>query len=111
MSRLLLVAPFLLSTLAHAQPALVEGSIEGLQRQMESGATSAIAITRASLDRIERFDRAGPRTRAIITTNPDAVTIARDLDTERKRGKVRGPLHGITVLVKDNLDTGDKMMT
>jgi amidase len=108
---LLLAASLFASTLAHAQPALVEGSIESLQRQMESGATTAVGITRASLDRIERFDRAGPRTRAIITTNPDALTIARDLDAERKRGKVRGPLHGITVLVKDNVDTGDKMMT
>src|SRR6478735_10342122 len=99
------------ATLAQAQPALVEGTVANLQRQMEAGATTAVGITRASLDRIERFDRAGPRTRAVITTNPDAIAIARELDAERRRGKVRGPLHGITVLVKDNIDTGDRMMT
>jgi amidase len=111
MHKALLLPLLAAATLAQAQPAIVEGSIPALQRQMEAGATSAVAITRASLDRIERFDRAGPRTRAVITTNPDAIAIARDLDAERRRGQVRGPLHGITVLVKDNIDTGDKMMT
>ncbi|MDB5859872.1 MAG: putative amidase, partial [Ramlibacter sp.] len=108
----LLAAPFLASAaLACAQPASVEATVEGLQRQMQSGATTATAITRASLERIKRFDRAGPGTNAVLATNPDALAIARGLDAERKAGRIRGPLHGIPVLVKDNVDTGDRMMT
>ena len=106
-----LAACLLASTLASAQPVLVEATIDALQQQMQAGATTSAALTRAALERIERFDRAGPRTNAVIATNPDALAIARGLDAERQAGKLRGPLHGITVLVKDNIDTGDRMMT
>nr|GFC96081.1 hypothetical protein [Tanacetum cinerariifolium] len=63
------------------------------------------------LDRIAKIDRAGPKLNAIIELNPDALKIADGLDKERKAGKVRGPLHGIPILLKDNIDTGDQMQT
>ena len=61
--------------------------------------------------RIEQIDKAGPGLHAVIEVNPDALAIADQMDKERKAGKLRGPMHGIPVLVKDNIDTGDKMMT
>jgi amidase len=63
------------------------------------------------LERIERLDRRGPALRSVIETNPDALAIADALDRERKSGRVRGPLHGVPVLVKDNIDTADRMET
>jgi amidase len=63
------------------------------------------------LERIERIDRRGPALNSIIETNPEAVSIAESLDRERKQGRVRGPLHGLPVLVKDNIDTADRMKT
>ena len=86
-------------------------TISELQCQMSSGETTSAAITQACLDRIERLDRSGPRLNSVIEVNPDAVAIAQTLDTERRAGKLRGPLHGIPILIKDNLDTGDRMQT
>ncbi|RZL11623.1 MAG: amidase, partial [Hymenobacter sp.] len=63
------------------------------------------------LSRIAAIDKAGPRLNAVIELNPDALRIADDLDKERKAGKLRGPLHGIPILIKDNIDTGDQMQT
>jgi len=63
------------------------------------------------LERIERIDRRGPALNSVIETNPDAVSIAEALDRERKQGRVRGPLHGVPVLIKDNIDTADRMKT
>ena len=60
---------------------------------------------------IEAIDRNGPRLHSVIELNPDAIAIARALDAERKAGRVRGPLHGVPVCVKDNIDTGDRMIT
>jgi amidase len=82
-----------------------------LQQAMAAGRASAQSLTRASLARIRRLDRAGPRLQSVIELNPDALAIAASLDRERRSGRVRGPLHGIPVLVKDNIDTGDRMMT
>jgi amidase len=90
---------------------LEETTIADLQSRMASGRTSARAITQAYLERIEELDKKGPTLRHVIETNPDALTIASALDAERKGGKVRGPLHGIPVLVKDNIDTADRMTT
>jgi amidase len=86
-------------------------TISQLQSQMASGETTSVAITQAYLERIESLDRNGPRVNAIIEANPDALAIAQALDSERRAGKVRGPLHGIPIVIKDNLDTADRMMT
>jgi amidase len=91
--------------------ALEETTIAQLQDAMKAGRLTSRAITQAYLDRIAALDRQGPSLRAVLETNPDALTIADGLDAERRRGKVRGPLHGIPVIVKDNIDTHDKMQT
>ena len=78
---------------------------------MESGAASAGSLAEHFLRRIDQIDHNGPALRSVIETNPDAAAIARALDEEHKAGKTRGPLHGVPVLVKDNLDTHDRMMT
>ena len=85
--------------------------IAELQAAMASGETSALELTEAYLERIAEIDRRGPRLNAVIEINPDARAIAGDLDRERRERGARGPLHGIPVLVKDNIDSGDRMMT
>jgi amidase len=90
---------------------LNELTIEELQQKMQSGTYTSKAITEMYLKRIEAIDKSGPALNAIIEVNPDAISIAESMDRERKDGKIRGPLHGIPVLVKDNIDTADKMMT
>ncbi len=91
--------------------ALNEITIDSLQEKMKSGTYTSKAVTQLYLDRIQQIDKAGPRLNAIIEINPDALSIAEAMDAERKNGKVRGPLHGIPVLIKDNIDTADKMQT
>jgi amidase len=91
--------------------ALHEITIDALQQKMQSGEYSSKAITQLYIDRIAQIDKAGPKLNAVIEINPDAVAIAEAMDAERKAGKVRGPLHGIPVLIKDNIDTADKMQT
>jgi amidase len=88
-----------------------EATIDGLQQQMQAGTLTSRELTAAYLQRIANIDRAGPKLNAVIEVNPDALAIAAQLDAERKAGKVRGPLHGIPVLLKDNIDTADKMQT
>lgn len=90
---------------------LNEVTIDQLQAYMKSGRYSAEQITRLYLNRIAQLDKKGPALNAIIELNPDAIAIAKARDLERKKGQVRSPLHGIPVLIKDNIDTGDKMMT
>jgi amidase len=90
---------------------LNEVTIDILQQKMQQGAYTAKSITELYLRRIAKIDKSGPALHAVIEVNPDALAIADAMDKERKEGKVRGPLHGIPVLVKDNIDTGDKMMT
>lgn len=87
---------------------LNEATVDELQQKMQSGEFTAEAICIKYLARIKQVD---PVLKAVIELNPDAVEIARSLDEERKNGKVRGPLHGIPVMIKDNIDTGDKMQT
>lgn len=87
-----------------------ELGIAALQRQLGNGLTSAALIT-AYLARISRFDHSGPRYQSVLAINPDALTIARTLDDERRAGKPRGPLHGIPLLIKDNIATSDRMPT
>ena len=91
--------------------ALHEATIDDLQGRMGKGTETARSLTQKYLDRIEALNTKGPMLRAVIEVNPDALSIADALDQERKAGKVRGPLHGIPVLIKDNIDSGDKMMT
>ena len=91
--------------------ALEETTIVQLQDGMKAGRLTARGVAQAYLDRIAALDRQGPTLRAVLETNPEALAIADALDDERKRGKVRGPLHGIPVIVKDNIDTHDKMQT
>lgn len=88
-----------------------EVTIDVLQQKMSQGTLSARSVAQAYLDRISEVDRSGPALNSVIEINPDALTIADQLDEERRLGKVRGPLHGIPVLIKDNIDTADKMMT
>jgi amidase len=94
-----------------ATPDLADHDIARLQRAMADGTLSSREITQWSLDRIAALDDAGPMLNAVIATNPDALAIADQRDAERKAGQVRGPLHGIPILVKDNVDTGDSMQT
>lgn len=87
---------------------LDEATIFGLQEAMTSGKASSEEIVKAYLDRIEDTDG---KINSVIEINPDAVAIAKRMDAERKAGKIRGPLHGIPVVLKDNIDTADKMKT
>jgi len=88
-----------------------EVSVVQLQAKMASGELTASAITRFYLDRIAKQNHQGPSLHAVIATNPNALAIAQQLDDERSAGKVRGPLHGIPVILKDNIDTLDPMPT
>jgi len=90
---------------------LDETTIADLQRGMESGRFTARSIAEKYLSRIEAIDRSGPALKSVIETNPDALAIADVLDKERKERRLLGTLHGIPVLIKDNIDTADGMMT
>lgn len=90
---------------------LDEVTVSELQASMESGERTARSITERHLRRIEEMDRRGPELRSIIETNPDALQIADELDAERRTDGPRGPLHGIPVAIKDNIDTRDRMTT
>ena len=88
-----------------------EMTISKLQSLMAAGEVTSAVLTRAYVDRIERIDWHGPRLNSVIEVNPDALLIARARDDERRSGNVRGPLHGIPVLLKDNIATEDGMET
>ncbi len=90
---------------------LEEYTITQMQEGYEKGDFTTEEVVQWYLDRIEAIDRNGPQLHAVIQVNPDALAIARQLDTERREGKVRGPMHGIPVLLKDNIDTHDQMET
>lgn len=91
--------------------ALQETTIGQLQEAMAAGQTTSRAAVDEYLDRIARLDRRGPRLRAVIEVNPDATSLADVLDRERAGGRVRGPLHGVPILLKDNIGTADRTMT
>jgi amidase len=88
-----------------------EAAVAGLGAAMAKGEITSVGLTRAYLDRIAAVDRGPSGLRSIIETNPEALKIAASLDAERRAGRNRGPLHGLPVLVKDNIETGDRMAT
>jgi amidase len=99
----------------HAQPPagfeLEEATIQQMQEWMSSGRYTSRRLTELYLQRITDVDRSGPALRSISETNPDALAIADALDAERRAKRVHGPLHGIPIVIKDNIDTGDTMTT
>lgn len=90
---------------------LLEKSVRDLQKEMQSGNYTSKQITQLYIDRIQEIDGGENGLNAVLEINPDAIEIATMLDLERTSGKVRGPLHGIPILIKDNIDSGDKMST
>jgi len=90
---------------------LEEATIADLQAGMSSGRMTSHSVTQQYMARIDELDRKGPTLRHVLEINPDALSIADSLDRERKSGRVRGPLHGIPILLKDNVDTADSMTT
>jgi amidase len=94
-----------------AQFELDEITIDDLQKAFQSGQYSSRSVTEKYLARIAAIDKAGPMVNSIIELNPEALQIADALDQERKAKGARGPLHGIPILIKDNIDTGDRMQT
>ncbi len=90
---------------------LEESTVSDLQARMQSGELNSQRIVALYQERIDAIDRSGPTLRSVIELNPEAEAIARSLDDERKRKGARGPLHGIPVLLKDNIDTHDSMQT
>ena len=107
------------ATLARAAPSaagkpaggILDAGVREQQRMMEAGKLTSHALTSQYLARIRTIDKAGPRINAIIEINPEALKIALEMDRERHVKGVRGPLHGIPVLLKDNIATGDRMST
>ena len=88
-----------------------EKSVTELAAALESGTATSQDLVAQYLARIEAYDQQGPMLNAVVTVNPDAMAVAASLDAERATGSVRGPLHGIPVVVKDNYDTGDMPTT
>jgi amidase len=115
LKRVIIAAVVALAVRQPAPPAapfpLQEATAAQLQDWMSSGRYTARQIAELYLRRIDEIDRSGPTLRSVIEVNPDALSTADTLDAERKAKGPRGPLHGIPVLIKDNIDTGDRMMT
>src|ERR1700716_2374923 len=93
------------------QPELADTSIAELSQRLDSGELTVRQLAEMHLERIAAVDQVGPSLRSVIEINPDWEEIADRLDRDRREGSVRGPLHGIPLLVKDNIDTGDRMLT
>ena len=88
-----------------------EATIAQLQAEMSSGKLNSVQLTREYIARIQALDQSGPNVNSVIELNPDALAMAKHADDLRRHGTVLGPLHGIPVLLKDNIDTGDQMQT
>jgi len=112
----ILVTMLLLSPLAARAQSddgfpFLESTVAQLQAEMASGRLTSEQLTRAYIERIHNLDSNANGVNAIIELNPDALAMARKADDDRSHGKVLGPLHGIPVLLKANVDTGDRMQT
>src|SRR5688572_17703165 len=90
---------------------LDETTITELRAALSKGRLTARSVAEKYLERVEEIDRRGPGLNSVIEVNPDALQIAEALDREAKAGRTRGPLHGIPILIKDNIDTADRMQT
>jgi amidase len=90
---------------------IAELDVRALLETIVSGHLSSTESVECYLQRIEEIDKSGPTLHAVIETNPDAISIAKRLDAERAEGRLRSPLHGIPVLLKDNIDTADRLLT
>jgi amidase len=88
-----------------------EMTLEQLHTYLEKGELTSFDLVKHYLFRIAKYDKSGPSINSVLEVNPEALFIARNMDAERKNGKVRGPLHGVPVLIKDNIDTADQMHT
>src|SRR5476649_475021 len=95
----------------HGPGGILDAGVWEQQQMMEAGKLTSHSLTSQYLARIKTIDKAGPRLNAIIEINPEALKIALEMDRERGLKRVRGPLHGIPVLLKDNIATGDRMST
>lgn len=113
MSRALVLAAALAATasLANAQPLTPYSSAAEQQAAMRAGAVTSEALVRAALDRIARIDRAGPKLNSVLALNTHALADARNMDRERRSGRVRSPLHGVPILLKDNIESDDDTAT
>lgn len=116
MTRLASLVLLSVASAAHAQTPSAESgleylSVDELGKRMERNQLSAVTLVQHLQQRIEQLDKQGPAINAIIELNPEALAIAESLDQERRAGHSRGPLHGIPVLLKDNIDTSDQMQT
>jgi len=107
----ILLAAVLIATAGQAAGLVAERSIDALAADLAAGRTTSHKLVQAYLARIARIDRAGPALHSVIATDPDALAEADRLDRERRQGHVRGPLHGIPVLVKDNIETAGRLPT
>jgi amidase len=94
-----------------AHPDLEEATIAQLAARLARGELTSRQLVARYIERVEAIDRAGPTLRSVLELNPDADAIAAQLDEERRAKGPRGPLHGIPILLKDNIDTGDRMQT
>jgi len=117
LSRILVLVPLLMALFAAAQDKdniptrHNEMTVAQLQAEMASGRLSSEELTQEYITRILALDQKGPGVNSVIELNPDALAMARGADILRRRGIVLGPLHGIPILLKDNIDTGDRMQT
>lgn len=90
---------------------IISQSLPEIAEALNSGEISSEALVKLYLERIEAIDRQGPRLQAVLNVNPDALTLAKELDVMRKNGLIKGPLHGVPILLKDNIETLDNMPT
>ncbi|MFI4982699.1 MAG: amidase family protein, partial [Nevskiales bacterium] len=111
-SAFLLALSLALSPAAHAETLNIDtASIADLQAAYKTGKVSSEQVTQAYLARVAAYDKQGPAINAVITLNPNALAEAKALDAERKAGKIRGPLHGVPIVLKDNYNTHDIQTT